>query len=83
MFSKLRTLRPSVQLLSDGTHATYPVGFGLATMSVVSRTGASVPTDGLDSDTQLASQLAEETIRQLSSLSVSGTFVQDDPRSRP
>jgi hypothetical protein len=83
MFSKLKTMRPSVQLLSDGTHATYPVGYGLATMSVVSRTGLRVPTDGLDADTQLASQLADETIRQLSALSASGVFVPDDPRTRP
>jgi hypothetical protein len=77
MFARLKTARPSVSLLSDGTHATYPVGYGLATMSVVSRTGAHVPIDGLDADTQLAAQLGEETIRQLSALSVSGDFVPD------
>jgi hypothetical protein len=83
MFSKLKTMRPSVQLLSDGTHATYPVGYGLATMSLVSRTGIHAPLDGLDSDTQLAATLAEETIRQLAALSVSGAFIPDDPSSRP
>jgi hypothetical protein len=82
MFAKLRTMRPSVQLLSDGIHATYPVGYGLATMSFVSRTGIHAPTDGLDADTQLAAELAEETIRQLSTLSVSGAFVPDDPSRR-
>ena len=57
MFAKLKTMRPSVQLLSDGTHATYPVGYGLATMSVVARTGLHPPTDDLDDDTRLAAQL--------------------------
>jgi hypothetical protein len=83
MFAKLKTMRPSVQLLSDGTHVTYPVGYGLATMSVVSRTGIRPSTDGLDPDTQLAAQLGNETIRQLSALSISGGFVPDDPTKRP
>jgi hypothetical protein len=83
MFSKLKTMRPSVQLLSDGTHATYPVGYGLATMSVVSRTAASAATEGLDPDTELAATLAEETIRQLAALSVTGASVPDDPNARP
>jgi len=83
MFAKLKTMRPSVQLLSDGTHATYPVGYGLATMSVVSRTGLHPSTEGLDADTLLAAQLAEETIRQLSALSVTGVSVPDDPNARP
>jgi hypothetical protein len=83
MFAKLKTMRPAIQLLSDGTHATYAVGYGLATMSVVSRTGIHVPTEGLDADTRLAVELADETIRQLSSLSVSGAFVPDDPGTRP
>jgi len=83
MFAKLKTMRPSVQLLSDGTHATYPVGYGLATMSVVARAGIHPSTDGLDDDTRLAAQLAEETIRQLASLSVTGAFVPDDPSTRP
>jgi hypothetical protein len=77
MFARLKTLRPSVQLLSDGVHATYPVGYGLAVMSVVSRTGACPPVDGLDDDTKAASQVACETVRQLSALSVSGDFVPD------
>ena len=83
MFAKLKTMRPSVQLLSDGTHATYPVSYGLATMSVVARTGIHPPTDGLDDDSGLAAQLAEETIRQLATLSVTGAFVPDDPSTRP
>jgi hypothetical protein len=83
MFAKLKTMRPSVQLLSDGTHATYPVGYGLATMSIVARTGRHPQTDGLDADTALAAQLAEETIRQLANLSVTGGFVADDPGARP
>ncbi len=83
MFAKLKTMRPSVSLLSDGTHATYPVGYGLATMSVVSRTGLHLGTEGLDDDTALATRLAEETIRQLSSLSVTGDPIPDDPSSRP
>jgi hypothetical protein len=83
MFSKLKTMRPSVQLLSDGVHATYPVAYGLASMSAVSRTGLHVPTDGLAPDAELAARLADETIRQLSSLSVTGSFVPDDPATRP
>jgi hypothetical protein len=83
MFSKLKTMRPSVQLTSDGTHATPTVAYGQATMSVVSRTGIHTSTTGLDSDTALSSTLAEETIRQLSSLSVSGLLVPDDPGTRP
>jgi hypothetical protein len=83
MFAKLKTMRPSIQLLSDGVHATYPVGYGLATMSLVSRTGIHASSDGLDSDTQLAKTLAEETIEQLASLSVTGSFVPDDPATRP
>lgn len=83
LFAKLKTMQPSIQLLSDGVHATYPVGYGLATMSLVSRTGITASVEGLDPDTELAARLAEETIRQLSSLSVSGTFVPDDPSSRP
>ena len=83
MFAKLKTMRPSVQLLSDGVHATYAVGYGLATMSVVARTGIHPLTDGLDADTGLAAQLAEETIRQLAPLSVTGAFVPDDPSTRP
>jgi hypothetical protein len=83
MFSKLKTMRPAVPLLSDGTHATYTVAYGLATMSAVSRSGRSFPTDGLDSNTRLAAQLADETIRQLSALSASGVFVADDPNTRP
>lgn len=82
-FAKLKTMRPSVALLSDGTHATFPVAYGLATMSIVSRTGAHLSTDGLDPDTQLAAQLADETIRQLSTLSASGSVVADEPSSRP
>jgi hypothetical protein len=80
MFAKLKTARPSVALLTDGTHATYPVGYGLATMSLVARTGVHFSTDGLDSDTALAAMLAEETIRQLAALSVTGAYVPDDPR---
>jgi hypothetical protein len=83
MFSKLKTMVPSVQLTSDGTHATSTVAYGQATMSVVSRTGIHTSTSGLDSDTALSSQLAEETIRQLSTLSVTGAFVADDPTARP
>lgn len=82
MFAKLKTARPSISLLSDGVHATYPVGYGMATMSVVSSTGLHATTDGLDADTQLAAQLADETIRQLSALSVTGAFVPDDPATR-
>lgn len=83
MFSKLKTMVPAVQLTSDGTHATPTVAYGQATMSVVSRTGISTSTAGLDADTALCSKLADETVRQLSSLSVSGAFVPDDPTSRP
>ena len=83
MFARIKTMRPSIALLSDGTHATYPVGYGLATMSIVSRTGIRASIDGLDADTQLAAQLADETIRQLSALSASGAFVPDDPSTRP
>ena len=72
-----------MQLLSAGTHAPYPVGYGLATMSVVSRTGIDPQTDGLDDDTRLAATLAAETIRQLAALSVTGAFVPDDPSTRP
>jgi hypothetical protein len=83
MFARMKTMRPSIALLSDGTHATYPVGYGLATMSLVSRTGLHASTDGLDPDTQLAAQVADQTIRQLSTLSISGAFVPDDPSTRP
>jgi len=83
LFAKLKTMEPSIQLLSDGVHATFPVGYGLATMSLVSRLGIGASVEGLDPDTRLAAQLAEETIRHLSSLSVSGAFVPDDPSSRP
>ncbi len=82
-FAKLKTMRPSVALLGDGTHATFPVGYALATMSIVSRTGAYLSTDGLDPDTRLAAELADETIRQLSTLSASGKVVADDPSTRP
>ena len=70
-------------LTSDGTHATFPVGYGLSTMSIVSRTGSRPVLSGLDADTSLAAQLAEVTMRQLSTLSTVGTFVADDPSSRP
>jgi len=81
MFAKMKTVRPSVQLLADGIHPTYPVGYGLATMSLVSRTGRQPSAAGLDPDTALASTLAGETIRQLASLSGSGEFVPDVPTS--
>jgi hypothetical protein len=83
MFSKLKTMRPSVQLTSDGTHATPTVAYGQTTMSVVSRTGVSSSTAGLDPDTALASELGDQTIRQLSSLSVTGAFISDEPGARP
>ena len=83
MFARLKTERPSVALTSDGTHATYPVGYGLAAMSVISRTSLQVPTDGLDQDTRAAVRLADETIRQLSALSQTGIPVPDDPATRP
>jgi hypothetical protein len=83
MFARLATVDPTIQLTSDGTHATAPVAYGQATMSIVSRTGITTGTKGLDSDTTLASQLADQTVRQLSSLSVSGLYVPDDPSSRP
>ncbi|MFI5302756.1 MAG: hypothetical protein ACHREM_32095, partial [Polyangiales bacterium] len=83
MFAKLKTAEPTATLTSDGVHATYPVSYGLAIMSLVSRTGLSVPTTGLDALTTRASGFAEETIRQLSTLSVSGAFVADDPGTRP
>jgi hypothetical protein len=83
MFSKLKTLRPSVNLTSDGTHATGPVSYGQATMSVVARTGITPLTTGLDEETRVAAQLGAETIRQLSSLSATGMFVSDDPENRP
>jgi len=41
-------MRPSVQLLSDGIHPTYSVAYGLATASIVSRTGLHIPTDGYE-----------------------------------
>jgi hypothetical protein len=83
MFAKLKTARPSVQLTSDGTHATYPVSYGLAAMSVESRTSLQIPTAGLDADTVAAVGFADETLRQLSSLSQWGTYVADDPTTRP
>ncbi len=83
MFAKLKTARPSVQLTSDGTHATFPVSYGLAAMSFESRTSLSVPTADLDADTAAAVGFADETIRQLSSLSQSGVYVPDDPTTRP
>jgi hypothetical protein len=79
MFAKLKLARPSIQLTTDGTHATGPVGYGLATMSVVARTGLSPDTSGLDGDTKLAAELAESTIRQLRALSVTGVTVPDAP----
>jgi hypothetical protein len=42
-----------------------------------------VPTTGLDADTAAAVGFADETIRQLSSLSQWGTYVGDDPMMRP
>jgi hypothetical protein len=83
MFAKLKTARPSVAITSDGIHATYPVGFGLTAMSVESRTPLMVPTDGLDDDTAAAVTFGDETLRQLSSMSQWGTFVPDDPETRP
>ncbi len=83
MFAKLKTARPSVPITSDGIHATYPVSFALAAMSVQSRTSLLVPTDGLDDDTAAAVLFGDETLRQLSSLSQWGTFVADDPATRP
>ncbi len=82
-FARLKAERPSIDLTSDGTHTTYPVGYALATMSVVSRLGRHVPTTGLDADTERAAAIAEETIRQLSSLSATGEFVPDLPSARP
>lgn len=82
-FAKLKTARPAIALTSDGTHATYPVGYALATLSVVSRTSLTVPTAGLDADTAAGVGFATETIRHLSSLSQWGTFVPDDPATRP
>jgi hypothetical protein len=83
MFAKLKTAAPSVTLTSDGIHATYPVSYGQAVMSMFSRTGLHVPTTGLDADTTLAAMFGEETIRQLSALSTSGVLVPDDPSTRP
>jgi hypothetical protein len=82
-FAKLKTARPMVQLTSDGTHATYPVGYALAAMSVFSRTSRVVPTAGLDADTAAAVGYSMETIRHLSAMSQWGTFVADDPATRP
>jgi hypothetical protein len=83
MFAKLKTARPAVNLLSDGVHATYPVGYGLAVMSIVARAAKTPPTNGLDADTLAAAQFADETIRQLSALSASGAPTVDDPATRP
>lgn len=83
MFAKLKTARPWIQLTSDGTHVTYPVGYGLAAMSIESRTSWMAPTRDLDADTAAAVEFADETIRQLSSLSQWGTYVPDDPMTRP
>ncbi len=83
MFSKLKTANSTLMLTSDGTHATDTVNWGLVTMSIVSRTGSATYTGDLDSNSQLASQLGDETIRQLSTLSEDGTYVPDDPAARP
>ena len=69
--------------LVAGVHATYPVGYALAAMSVVSRLGQHLPTSGLDAETALAATTAEVLIRQLATLSAIGEFVPDDPTSRP
>jgi hypothetical protein len=82
-FARLKTARPAIQLTSDGTHATYPVGYALAAMSVFSRTSRAIPTKGLDQDTVAAVGFATDTIRQLSAMSRWGTFVPDDPATRP
>ena len=83
MFAKLKTARPHIHLTSDGVHATYPVSYALAAMSLESRTSYRVPTDGLDEDTAAAVGFGHETIRQLSTLSQTGTFAPDDPATRP
>ncbi|GAH67305.1 unnamed protein product [marine sediment metagenome] len=41
------------------------------------------PTAGLDTDTVAAVGFADETVRQLSSLSQWGHYVPDDPTTRP
>lgn len=83
MFARLKTMMPSVDLTQDGTHASIPVVYGQTAMSIVSRTGMEIPTDGLDDSSRLAVRLAEDVIRQLSSLSSSGEFVKDAPTARP
>jgi hypothetical protein len=83
MFAKLKTARPAVQITSDGTHATDAVNHGLVTMTIVSRTGVRTSTNTFAADAALASRLGDETIRQLSSLSQTGTYVPDEPAGRP
>lgn len=82
-FARLNALAPSIALTTDGTHVTPPVGWALATMSVVSRTGMTPSSDGLDADTTLAARVGVETVRQLASLSTTGAYVPDDPATRP
>ena len=82
-FAKLKQARPALDLTSDGTHATFPVGYTLASLSIVSRTSREIPTGGLDADTAAGVAIADETVRQLASLSQWSKFIPDDPATRP
>jgi len=83
MYARLKVAIPTAPLLSDGTHATTAVQTGLAAMSYVARTGRTPSTDGLDATSTRASAIGAVLVAQLSSLSRTGTYVPDDPATRP
>ena len=82
-FARLKYALPDAQLLTDGVHATSAVQAGLAAMSFYARTGLVPTTEGVDEETATAITLGVSTIRQLSTLSLSGELVEDEPATRP
>jgi hypothetical protein len=82
-FARLKYALPDAQLLTDGVHATRAVQSGLAAMSFFARTGIEPTVEGLNEETATAITQGISTIRQLSTLSLSGETVVDDPATRP
>ena len=82
-FARLKYTIPEAQLLTDGVHATSAVQSGMAAMSFFSRTGIEPSTADVDEETATAMTLGVSTIRQLSTLSLTGAPIVDDPETRP
>lgn len=80
-FGKLK-IATGANLLKDAQHATDAVQAGLAAMSYVSRTGLSPTTAGVDSTTASAITFGEETIRTMSTFSMTGIHIPDTAENR-